>query len=126
MKHARATIMTRSMETLVAERRHDLDLVLRHGAERVAAMVRAAGRFFRVAVAAQIGGHDRELGSEARSDFVPGQMREGVAVHEQERRTGAAMHRDDAGAARLYLTTDEAFEHRPALRAEGCADVKPR
>ena len=95
----------------MAERRHDLDLVLRHGAKGVAAVIFAAGRLFRIAVSAQIGRDDGEFLRQPRRDLVPGQVREWVAVHEQKRRPFAAMHRHDARAAGLYLGAGEAFEH---------------
>jgi hypothetical protein len=39
VQHARAAIVAGGEEALIAERRHHLDLVLRHGAERIAGMV---------------------------------------------------------------------------------------
>src|SRR5262245_58030637 len=84
VKHAGAAIMTGGIEALKPERRHHLQLVLRHGAEGIAAMVPAAGWLFRIPVAAQIRGHHRELARQARSDIVPGEMREGIAVQQQQ------------------------------------------
>ena len=55
VQHAGAAIVAGGIEPVEAERRHHLDLVLRHGAERIAGMIVAAGRLFGIAVAAQIG-----------------------------------------------------------------------
>ena len=55
MQHARAAVVAGGEEAVEAERRHHLDLVLRHGAERIAGMIVAARRLFGIAVAAQIG-----------------------------------------------------------------------
>ena len=46
VQHARAAVVAGGVEARKAERRHHLDLVLRHGAERIAGMVVAAGRLF--------------------------------------------------------------------------------
>ena len=43
---------------------------------------------------------------------MPGQMRERIAVHEQNWRPTATDERDNPRADRLYLTAGEAFEHR--------------
>ena len=71
MEHARAAVMAGGVEALETERRHHFDLVLRHGAERVAAMILASGRLFRISVAAQIRSHHGELVSEPRRHLMP-------------------------------------------------------
>src|SRR6185312_13210584 len=45
----------------------------------------------------------------------PGEMREGVAVQQQERRALAALDRDNGGAAGLDLAPREALEHGSLL-----------
>ena len=105
-------------EALVAERRHHLDLVLRHGAERVARMVVAAGWLLRVPIAAQIGRHHGEFLREPRRKLVPGEVCERVAVHEQHGRPFAAVHRDDARAGGPDLGAGKAFHHE-AIRRVG-------
>ena len=112
VQHAGAAVVAGGVEAIEPERRHHLDLVLRHGAERVAAVILAARRLFRIAVAAQVGGDHGELARQPRRDLVPGHVRERIAVHEQQRRSLAAVHRDDARAAGLDLGAGEAFEHR--------------
>ena len=69
VQHAGAAIVTGGVEALVTERRHHLDLVLRHGAERIVFVVLAAGRLFGIAIAAQIGGDDGEFLRQPRRDF---------------------------------------------------------
>jgi hypothetical protein len=118
MEHTGAAIMAGRIEALKPERRHHLQLVLRHGAEGIAAVVGAAGRLFRVPVAAQVRGHDRELARQTRCDLVPGQVREGVAVQQQQRRSLAPVHRENARAAGLDLGASEAFEHRLTLHRD--------
>jgi hypothetical protein len=111
MEHARAAVMAGSVEALEAQRRHHLDLILRHGAEGVGAVVLSAGRLLRIPVAAQIRGDHGELAGQSRRHLMPGDVRERIAVHEQQRRSLAAMHRHDARAAGLDLGASEAFEH---------------
>ena len=94
-----ASVMTGGEKCVEAKGLHDLDLVLRHGAERIAGMVGTARRLFAVAVAAQIGGDHGELFRQRRRDRMPRQMIERIAVHQQERRPAAAGDGDDAGAA---------------------------
>src|SRR5215467_1174969 len=107
----RAAVMTGGVEAIMAERRHDLDLIDRHGAEGIIRMIGATRRLFGIAIAAQIGGDNGELLGEARREFVPGQMTERIAVHEQKRRPLAGMHGDDARTAGLDLGVGEIFEH---------------
>src|SRR5499427_8457009 len=111
VEHAGAAIMAGGVEALETERRHHLDLVLRHGAERIAAVILAARRLFRIPVAAQVGGDHGEFARQPRRDFVPGQVREWIAVQQQQRGSVAAAHRDDARAAGLDFAAGEAFEH---------------
>src|SRR5262249_40068883 len=106
-----AAIMAGGVEALEPERGHHLDLVLRHGAERIPAVIRAARRLFRIPVAAQVGGDHGEFARQARRDLVPGQVRERIPVQQQERRSVAAADRDDARAAGLDFGAGEAFEH---------------
>ena len=82
MQHACAAIVTGGIETLMAKRRHDLDLVRRHCAKRIIRMIGAARRLLGIAVAAQIGRHYREFFRQVRRKFMPRQMTERVAVHE--------------------------------------------
>ena len=72
VQHARAAVMAAGVEFLEAEVTHDLDLVLRHGAERIGRVIAAAVRLGTVAVAAQVGQHDGEFLRQPRRDLVPG------------------------------------------------------
>ena len=87
VQHARAAVMAGGVEAFKTERGHDLDLVLRHGAERVAAMILPARRLLGIPVAPQVGGDHGELARQTRRDLVPGHVRERIAVHEQQRRS---------------------------------------
>ena len=74
VEHARTAVMAGGIKALVAKRRHDLDLILRHGAKGIAAVIVTARRLFGIAIAAQISGHHRELSRQSRSDLVPGEV----------------------------------------------------
>ena len=110
VQHARAAVVAGGEKALEAERRHHLDLVLRHGAEGIVRVVVAARRLFGIAIAAQIGGDHGEVLRQPWREFPPGQMAERIAVHEQQRRPAAAMHSDDARARGLDLGAGKAFE----------------
>ena len=71
VQHAGAAVVAGGEEFVVAERRHHLDLVLRHGAERIVFMVVAARRLFGIAVAAQIGGDHGEVLGQFWREFLP-------------------------------------------------------
>ena len=114
MQHAAAAVVAGGHKAIKPERRHHLDLVLRHGAERIAGMILAAGWFFGIAVAAQIGGDHGEFARQRRRNLEPRQMIKWIAVHQQNRRSVAADHRDDARAAGLDFRTLEAVEHKGA------------
>ena len=83
---ARAPVVARDHESLVAEMAHDVDLVLRHAAERVVAVIRQASGLAAVAVSAEISGDHGEILRQARRDEAPVVMRQGIAVQEQHRR----------------------------------------
>ena len=72
MQNARATIVPGGIEAIMPERGHDLDLILRHGAEGIVRMIGAARRLLGIAVPAQIGRHHRKLFGKPRREFVPG------------------------------------------------------
>jgi hypothetical protein len=67
-------------EAVEAEGAHRLGLVLRQGTFRVGDLVWAGRRLRTVAVAAQIGDHQREFLGETRRDLAPQQMRLRIAV----------------------------------------------
>src|SRR3954453_7557888 len=111
VEHARSAVMPGGGKAVETERRHYLDLILRHGTERIAGMVVAARRLFGIAVAAQVGRHHGKFFCQPRGDLVPRDMRKRIAVHQQEWRALAAMKREDAGATCLDLGAGEPFEH---------------
>src|SRR3546814_9462638 len=80
--------------------RHDRGVVLAHRPERIAGMVLAAVGLGAVAVAAKIGRDDGEAPGERRGDLVPADMRQRIAVEEEERRSVAADRDVDLGPLR--------------------------
>ena len=117
MHDTRAAIMPGREELVEAERRHHLDVVLRHRAERIVRMIRLARRLLRVAVAAEIRRDHGEFLREARRELVPGEVRERIAVQQQQRRALAAMRRHDARAGGLDLGAGEAVHQHFSPRA---------
>src|SRR6185437_2696244 len=111
VKYAPAAVVSRRKKFAVAESAHYLDLILRHGAERIAGMIVTARRFLAVTVAAQVRAYHREFARQRRRDLKPRQMRERISVHQQQRRPAAALDGNDAGAAGLDLAALKAFEH---------------
>jgi hypothetical protein len=110
VRHARPAVMPCHHERVEPERGHHLDIVLRHRAERIVGVIRLARRLLGVAVTAQVGRHHGELLREARRELVPRQMRERVAVQQQQGGTIAPMHRHDPRAGGLDLAAGEAVE----------------
>ena len=64
---------------------------------RFECIVRPGGRLGAIAIAAQVGRDDGELGGQARSELAPHQMGLRVAVQQQQRRPATACHQVDAG-----------------------------
>src|SRR5215467_2941160 len=74
-------------------------------------MIRTARRLLGIAIAAQIGCNDSEFACQRWRDLVPVQVREGIAVHQQQGRTIPARHCDDTRATGLDFGSLEAVEH---------------
>ena len=89
---ARPAIVSGHQEALEAELLHHLDLVLGHAAERVVAVVGESARLAAVTVAAQVRRDDRELGRQPRRDEAPVDVRQWIAVQQEQRRPAAAHH----------------------------------
>ena len=117
MHDARAAVVPGREELVEAERRHHLDVILRHRAERIVRVIRLARRLLRVAVAAEIRRHHGELPREPRRELVPGEVRERVAVQEQQRRALAAMRHNDTRPGGLDLRAGEAVHQHFSPRA---------
>src|SRR6185437_5302531 len=109
MQNTCPSVMTGGVKFIESERRHHLDLVLRHGAERITRMVAAAGRLLGIAVAAQISANHGEFARQRGRDLEPRQMRERIAMHQQQRRSTAADDGYDARAVGFDVATLEAF-----------------
>src|SRR5215469_3562099 len=73
-------------------------------------MIGAARWLLGIAIAAQIGRDHGKLLRQPRREFVPGQMSERIAVHQQKRWARAAMHRDNARAAGIDFGAGKVFE----------------
>jgi hypothetical protein len=83
MCRTRATIVTGQKKSVVAKRLHDLDLILGHSPERVIDMVGATiGGTDAVAVTSEVRRHDVESPRQAIGDFVPGGVRERIAMQQ--------------------------------------------
>ena len=83
-------VVTADKEFLEAEMHHHVELILRHAAKRVVAVIGQPARFAAVAIAAQIGCHHREIFRQQRRDYMPMHVRKRIAVHQQQRRAIAA------------------------------------
>ena len=120
VRDAGAAVVAGDEEALEAERAHDLDLVLGHGAERVVGVVAAAARLGAVAVAAQVGRDDREVLGEPRRDLVPHDVGQRVAVQQQQRRPVAAVAQvdgDPLASIRLCSNPSNMVPAAPCLTA---------
>ena len=111
MHDARAAVVSGRKELVEPERRHHLDIVLRHRAERIVGMIRLARWLLRVAVAAEIGRDHGEFLREAGRELVPGEMGERIAVQQQQRRALAAVRHNNARAGGLDFRAHEAVHH---------------
>ncbi len=113
---ARAPVVAGHHEPREAQRVHHVDLVLRHATERVVAVVGQAARLAAVAVAAQVGGDHGEVLGQPRRDEAPVDVRQGIAVEQEQGRSGASHHAvdRDMGIAGLEVEAAEAFVHHPA------------
>jgi len=99
---AGTAIVAGDEELAIAERLHDLDLVLRHRAERVVDVVGPGViRADTVAIAAQIACDDMEMLGQPIGDLVPGDMGQRVAVQQQQGRTVTAMPQVNARAPKM-------------------------
>src|SRR5262249_4626966 len=105
-----AAVVAAYEEFLVAERAHDLDLILRHRALGVAGVIGLAVRLLAVAVAAEVGGDDAEALRELGRDLVPDDVGLRVAVQQQQRRPHTALDEVDRRAARPDAPLPESGE----------------
>jgi hypothetical protein len=84
--HAPAPVVAGDHEAVVSQLVHQLEVVLAHGAEAVAGVVRPAVGLGAVAVAAQVRRDQREMPGQVGRHLVPADMGQRVAVQQQERR----------------------------------------
>jgi hypothetical protein len=77
---SRSPIVRANIEALMPYLTHNLPLVLSHGPKRVILMAAPSFRLARIAIASEVGQNNGEPFREAAGDFVPNDMRLGIAV----------------------------------------------
>jgi len=97
VRDAGAAVVPRHAKALEAERLHRLDLVLRQCALGVGGKIGPGRRLRTVAVAAQVGDHQREVLRQSRRHLAPHHMRLRIAVQQEQRRPAATRHQVDFG-----------------------------
>src|SRR5258708_33762517 len=111
---AGAAVVPGDEEFAVAELLHDLDLVLRHRPEGIVDIIFAAVfGAYAVAIAPEIGSDHMKMLGQPRRDLMPGDMGQGIAVQQQQRRAVAAVPQMDLRAAPHHLPPGETLEHPP-------------
>ena len=114
--HTSAAIIAGDAEALEAEVSHQFHLILRHRSFGVCGMGAVAFRLAPVAVATQVRNDHREMRSQERSDAMPGDVRLGEPMQEQQRRAAPGGHEIDLAPARRYVSAVESFEHLCPVR----------
>src|SRR5579871_3537851 len=112
MSDASAAIMTDHRELFEAEMLHHFDLILGHGALRVAGVILTIRRLAAIAIAAQIRGDHREVFRERGRDLMPDHVRLRIAVQQQQSGSAAARNGVDLRAAGFDFRSFKAFKHR--------------
>ncbi len=112
---ARAAVVARDHEFPESQVLHDVHLVLPHAPESVVRVIGPALRLGTVAVAAQVGGDHREVLRQPRRDEMPGDVRQRIAVQQQQRRPLAADAAGDfyLGVRGLNFDLPESLVHGP-------------
>jgi hypothetical protein len=111
MRRSRSAVVTGQKEPVMAQRRHDLDLILRHDAEGVVHVVGSSvGWTDAVAVASKVGRDHVKAFGQGTGYLVPRGMGERVAVQQQEWRPITTVPEKDVGAARANPSRFEAAE----------------
>src|SRR5579862_7357457 len=86
MRGARPAVVSSHEEAIMAERSHHVNLILSHGTERVMDVFQTTIRgAYTVAITAQVGRYHVESLGQGSGDFVPGCVRERVAMEQEER-----------------------------------------
>ena len=124
VQNPRAAVVPAGLKFFKPEVAHDLDLILRHGTERIGRMIGTAVRLGTVPIAAQIGKNDRKFLRQARRDLVPANMGEGIAVHEKQRRPVSPITQRDLCAAGLDAGLAEAWKQFGHLSHPWCSRSK--
>src|SRR6202035_3153850 len=124
VKNPRAAVVSTRLKFFKTEVAHDLDLILRHGTDRVGRMVGTVVQLGTIPVAAQIGKNDRKYLRQARSYLVPANMGEGIAVHEKQRRPVSPVTQRDLRPAGFDAALPEARKQFPHLSHPSCSRSK--
>ena len=107
---AGAAVMADEPEALEAELTHDRDLIGRHRALGIAAVVLARRRLGAVAIAAHVGDHDREILSEHRRHLVPHGVGLGISVEQKKRGSSSGAGHVDGRRSHIDARSAEARE----------------
>ena len=99
-------------EDVMAQCGHHLDEVARHGPLRLLTMIGKNLRLARAPVAAHVRADNAETGgSQPGCDPVPGRAGAGMAVDQQDRRTGTAVSHPEPHIAAVDHLVGETIEH---------------
>ena len=108
----RAAVVPDEVEGVETQCRHHLDLILRHRAFAIhAVVVRRGRRLIAVAVAPQVGCHDGVSLGQQRRHFVPFDVGLRIAVQQQYRRPAAAVYQIDGHTVYLEPCPGETVKH---------------
>jgi hypothetical protein len=113
-----ASVVPRDAEAGVPEATHQAPAILGHGALGVARVFAPRVRLGGLAVAAQVRGDEREALGQQRRHAVPGDVRPGMAVEEQQWRPVATVTNAERDLADLDALDLEALEHACRRRAQ--------
>ena len=117
-----AAIVPDEEEAIESQLAHDVDLVLRHDALRIVAVVGQSVGLAAVAIAAQIRGNDGEARRQLIGDLVPDRVRLRVTVQQQQARTGSTADQSDLDPVDADALLLETFKHvRPPLKLKDTA-----
>jgi hypothetical protein len=121
MSCARSPIVTSDKEPLMAERRHNFDLILSHGAEGIIFMILATiGLTYTVAITAKIGHYNVEFFCQRLGEPVPASMCLWIAVKQQQRGAIATVADEDVCALRSNPPGFETLEQARIRRQRAC------
>lgn len=111
-----ATVVSDSMEALMSQQRHELNPVLGHRPLAGLRVVRQVGGRRGLAVAPKVRAHDPIAGArEGGSDPVPGGVRPGMAMDQQNRGAAPAVPNAEPDLADVDVVGQEIVKHAVTL-----------